>query len=443
MSGLCKHAELVVNSSSHVTQTRYKRVDDKRRVAATQMSGRVPADVDKLMVSAGTFPAPLVLPGDDLAEDGRYPPQSLRSWHRGEHRNPVTKDRRTIYLVPPPVISGDVDFMRRWSRPLQPNDSSNLSFQGGSFLEPSVRHPSSADILGYMQAYFHGMEVKLLDSLWQFSQWDKSGKRQRPSAGSVALESAGVATRIRTRASLDGSFEAQLNLSDLLDACIESVPSDAYAVLLLVEQDMFEDEDDDFCCGRAYGGSRVAVVSTARYNPALDAFQDIDREHAWPASHCGDYIDSCCIGGSAKVRSKNSQTKSSPALVSAMQAAVEAHAALPRFSNKVSSEALQGLWLGRVCKTAVHELGHCLGMDHCVYFACLMQGTANVGEDARQPPFLCPVDLAKYTTASGAGIQRRYQALLAYCLSKPEIHLFAAFAAWIRVRLIEVDAAES
>src|SRR6202035_5293660 len=42
--------------------------------------------------------------------------------------------------------------------------------------------------------------------------------------------------------------------------------------------------------GRAYGGSRVAVVSTSRYNPVLDCVQDIDRQHSWPASHCESYI---------------------------------------------------------------------------------------------------------------------------------------------------------
>jgi archaemetzincin len=37
----------------------------------------------------------------------------------------------------------------------------------------------------------------------------------------------------------------QLNLNDLLDAAIEILPADAYALIMLVEHDMFEDEDDE------------------------------------------------------------------------------------------------------------------------------------------------------------------------------------------------------
>lgn len=75
----------------------------------------------------------------------------------------------------------------------------------------------------------------------------------------------------------DGVLPYQLNLNGLLDVASSVIPEDAYAILLLVEQDLFEDEDDDYCCGRAYGGSRIAVVSTARYNPSMDALQKVDK----------------------------------------------------------------------------------------------------------------------------------------------------------------------
>ena len=38
-----------------------------------------------------------------------------------------------------------------------------------------------------------------------------------------------------------------------------------------------------------------------------------------------------------------------------------------------------------------------------MYYACIMQGTASVPEDLRQPPYLCPVDEAKV----GAIIKQR------------------------------------
>src|ERR1700761_7578790 len=96
--------------------------------------------------------------------------------------------------------------------------------------------------------------------------------------------------RIRTRPCPDQAFQRQLNLNDPLDACISALPGDAFSLLLLLtDQDLYEDEEDDFCCGRAYGGSRIAVVSSARYHPILDGTQNVERKHAWPASHCAAY----------------------------------------------------------------------------------------------------------------------------------------------------------
>jgi archaemetzincin len=394
-------------------------------MAAIQPSGRVPKDTKAFKISAGTFPAPLVLPGDDLAEDGRYPAQSLRSWQRGEHLNPVTTKRRTIYIVGPPEIATEVEDMREWNVP-------NSEAQA-----PVLAHPSIDDVLQFFTAFYHGLDVRLGQDTWRFARW-QDGRSARKKPNVIALETSVSAVRIRTRASLDGRYPYQLNLTDLLDACIEAVPEDAYALLLLVQQDMFEDDDDEFCCGRAYGGSRVAVVSTARYHPKLDRVQNVDREHSWPASHCATYMSSIC--STRNVVQSRTRLDSDPSPVaSAMQAAIQAHSTLPSLDDGDSpNEALEGLWLGRVCKTAAHEVGHCLGMDHCVYYACLMQGTANVGEDARQPPYLCPVDLAKYIAATRTDAQGCYEALLEYCLSKPAVHLFSAYAAWLRARLAEV-----
>lgn len=125
------------------------------------------------------------------------------------------------------------------------------------------------------------------------------------------------------------------------------------------------------------------------------------------------------------------------AALSPLHAAVIAHDALPSLEASPTSAALSALWLGRACRTASHELGHCLGVDHCVYFSCAMQGTASLKEDARQPPFLCPVDLAKLLHATGSSQDNTYRAILAFCEKHPHNHLFAAFAAWIRAQVPE------
>lgn len=66
-----------------------------------------------------------------------------------------------------------------------------------------------------------------------------------------------------------------------------------------------------------------------------------------------------------------------------------------------------------------------------------MQGSASVCEDARQPPYLCPVDLAKVVSVTSTSAELRYRALLEFCErgdSKKSL-FFASFAAWIRGRL--------
>ena len=66
-----------------------------------------------------------------------------------------------------------------------------------------------------------------------------------------------------------------------------------------------------------------------------------------------------------------------------------------------------------------------------------MQGTASIIEDSRQPPYLCPIDLRKVISATGADLWERNTAMLAFCEKFPETHLFAAYAAWIRARIAE------
>lgn len=253
-------------------------------------------------------------------------------------------------------------------------------------------------------------------------------------------------------------FKAQLNLNDILDAAISALPDNAYALLLIVHHDLFEDEEDDFCCGRAYGGSRVAVVSSSRYNPCFDEVQAVEREHAWPASHCAAYVNTTCETAIERPRPSKKSKKSDGAAApkekevsapisserygcSPMQVAVSAHHSLR--PNCSSHEDYHNLWLGRLCRTASHELGHCFGMAHCVYYACVMQSTASLAEDARQPPYLCPVDLAKLLRATGSSEAEHYAALEEFCSTQEYTNLFAALGAWTKARLVQLEAREN
>lgn len=245
----------------------------------------------------------------------------------------------------------------------------------------------------------------------------------------------------------DGAFIAQLNLNDIIDAAISMLPSNAYAILLLVDHDMYEDEDDDFCCGRAYGGSRVAVVQTARYNPVLDVHVGLDHSHMWPFSHCKAFVDEILVPEDVVAQPATKQqldrSRSGP-----MGAAVDA--ALADIDRSENFEA-QALWFARLARTVSHELGHCFGIAHCVYYACNMQGSAGLKEDARQPPYLCPVCEAKVCHAmigelhdggekeKKEWVRKRCEVLSNFCEKMDESNMGAAMwkgmGAWADKRL--------
>eukprot|EP00698_Gefionella_okellyi_P003052 TRINITY_DN12872_c0_g1_i1.p3 TRINITY_DN12872_c0_g1~~TRINITY_DN12872_c0_g1_i1.p3 ORF type:complete len:122 (+),score=33.82 TRINITY_DN12872_c0_g1_i1:808-1173(+) len=55
---------------------------------------------------------------------------------------------------------------------------------------------------------------------------------------------------------------------------------------------------------------------------------------------------------------------------------------------------------------------HLLGFDHCIYYACVMNGSGHLAEDFSQPMHLCPVDLRKLQTLTGFDVLTRYRDLM-------------------------------
>ena len=385
---------------------------------------------------------------DDLAYDPDYEPQSLRSWIEMDARNEVTKKRNAIYVIAPPEIDPEVDFVRTWASP--------RTGEGAKIATETTLYPVMEDIIAYLRAFYTGTTVKALRTRYQFTAWDSPSQTSRSQRRNphpyIGLTTSSSIVRIRARPtpttnSTFTPFSHQLNLNDLLDALIEDLPGDAYAIIMLVAHDLYEGDDDDFCMGRAYGGSRVAVVSMARYDPRLDEAQGIDSEHAWPASHCARFVDEQVAGRKrgSKARPKKKvkrgvgdlsseqdgdEDKSEKA-GSPMEEAVAAYQMRYREILECSPEDLLEIWLSRICRTASHELGHCFGMDHCVYYACNMQSTASLLEDGRQPPYPCPVDLAKLRHATGRTTEERFKAMYGFCGQHSKNPLFAAFGAWL------------
>jgi len=68
----------------------------------------------------------------------------------------------------------------------------------------------------------------------------------------------------------------------------------------------------------------------------------------------------------------------------------------------------------RIAKNAAHELGHAVGMEHCPYFRCLMNGANSVKESDRIPLSLCPVCLAKVEWAFRLDLSKHCRRLKSY-----------------------------
>ena len=194
---LCSHTSLSFSPSPYAASTGYTQ--------PTRQQLRTAAGVGKneAYPPESTFPAPLVLPGDELVFDPKYPPQSFRSWLREKDRNDVTPDRKTIYIADSPRADS-LAFVRSWAQP-------KLGEKTGSQTES----PVIADIITYLSAFFHPLPTKALQTPLQFSDWSSHPLRKATkSPPKLALSTPTEATLIRYRQCPDGVFQSQLNLNE-------------------------------------------------------------------------------------------------------------------------------------------------------------------------------------------------------------------------------------
>ena len=154
----------------------------------------------------------------------------------------------------------------------------------------------------------------------------------------------------------------QLNIVSLIRFVGSIAPDEALCTIALTMSDLYEAKADLFVAGMAAGNHRVGVFSFYRYDPNVQFSPEFWYETTYTEIKCSD-------------------------------------------------DEKKRLLLARSCRLLVHEIAHVLGVGHCIYYECCMNGSGHLEEDFRQPMFLCPVDLHKLETLCGFDILQRYQKL--------------------------------
>lgn len=141
----------------------------------------------------------------------------------------------------------------------------------------------------------------------------------------------------------------QILSTDVLNFLRTRLPSDAFCILAVTMEDLYPEPTWNFVFGQASLTERTGVYSFARYDPAF---------HGEPRrSDHGNII------------------------------------------------------LKRSCKILAHETGHMFGLQHCIFFRCIMNGSNHLKESDSRPLHFCPVCLRKLQYSIGFDIVKRYEEL--------------------------------
>ncbi|KAM0488361.1 hypothetical protein ACHAP7_001355 [Fusarium lateritium] len=466
----CPHTSLYIDCSPAAENAGFTRPHIQKRLLAVSQNGRrnrgAPVLQEEAMKDPWTFPGPLVLPDDDLAMDPDDEGHPFKEWCdrvSKDERNEVTARKKTIYVISPPTIPNEMEetmkeSLKDWHKP-------NLPRSTASDLDKwTSASPQVSDLLSYLRAFYHPMEVIQSPLTFTWRPWEEPSKPKSRSKKASKETRIGLQTPgelevygIRCRPSLDGRAKMQFQLEDITDALLSRMPKDAYAVVMLTDFDLYEDEDDDFTVGRSWGGSRVSIVSSFRYNPALDVAAGIDRAHMWPNSHCKAFVDQECRTANEEESRPTKRTKKSdneaygkPPADAALGAAVQAAKRVPKLTTR---DELASYWFARLAVTVSHELSHCFGFAHCPYYACVMQGVNSVRQDGQVPPYFCPICAAKLAWELGpllpirgdraekqkVWVREQGMAMKAFCEGWRHVPQFAGFEAWLGKRLEQIE----
>ena len=256
----------------------------------------------------------------------------------------------------------------------------------------AVDGPSMRALQEYTEAFYRGMRVCVL-----------------PPIDVVVPAKSGQPVLWRDTASDDGSGTAelphrrhgkriQLQIDGVLNQLRSSVHvDDALMVVAVTMHELFDAPTDLFVAGMASGLHSVAVFSFTRYHPQMV----FSPEFWWK-------IDMPAAPAKPQQKAVRSSRRKRPAAAAAAAGAAK--------SSQQHDEGAAGsrLLLERCCKLLVHEIGHLLGIDHCIHYSCCMNGSGHLEEDFKQPSFLCPVCLHKAHALAGFDIADRYAGMIEF-----------------------------
>ena len=258
--------------------------------------------------------------------------------------------------------------------------------QGKIYLQPlgefdGKTTPNFADLVEYSQA-FYSLPVEMLSPV-SFSEedgevfWVEEPGMRDLSCNYLGTRKSKRTTRYRVESRFDAkSGRRQLQAGSILLKMKQSIPNDAICLIALTMSDLFDTKTDLFVAGLAAGNHRVGVFSFSRYDPTISFSTEF-----WYKFYTH------------------------------------------RPSKPESDVERRKLILQRSCKLLVHELAHLLGVDHCIWYSCCMNGSGHLSEDFQQAVHLCPVDLRKLQALCGYDVQERYEKLLQFftrCALKDE-----------------------
>jgi archaemetzincin len=142
----------------------------------------------------------------------------------------------------------------------------------------------------------------------------------------------------------------QILTGDVLAILQQDLPTDAFCVLSITMEDLYPEPSWNFVFGQASLRGRVGVYSFARYDPV---FYGLKRGK--------DY---------------------------------------------------EKILLRRSCRVLAHETAHMFGLQHYIYFKCVLNGSNHLKESDSRPLHLCPVCLRKLQYSIRFDVVTRYRNLL-------------------------------